>query len=169
MKKKVLLVILLVAIAGGISAGIIRKNQIKAVAKDKVGVELLYEWQNLAFEISEDYTHNLEYRNADELKLNHVAVDLCAYNSAKPESQLTVDEVVDYFSDEYDSNGELKVYSKPEKIHDYIDWYYHGGNDSIREFGDGFNEYLRENGNNEYHDLSYEETAAALEGYLGTK
>ncbi|MBO4458202.1 MAG: hypothetical protein J5802_10820 [Butyrivibrio sp.] len=173
MKKKFLVFVFLMAVVaanvGVIAVRSASENQNTGVEKSKVGLELLYEWQNQAFEVSSDYNHNLSYCDADELKLNCVAVNLCAYNNAQQDNQLTVDEVVDYFSEEYDSNGELKVYSKPEEIHDYIDWYYHGGSDCIKDFGEGFNDYLREKGNNGYSDLSYEETSAALKNYVNAE
>lgn len=40
------------------------------------------------------------------------------------ESALSLDEVIDFYGSEFDENGEPRIDSLPDKIEDYLDWYY---------------------------------------------
>ena len=42
------------------------------------------------------------------------------------EKALSLDEVLDFYSSEFDENGELRIMNLPEKIEDYLDWYRRG-------------------------------------------
>ncbi len=40
------------------------------------------------------------------------------------ESALSLEEVIDFYSSEFDENGEPRIDNLPDKIEDYLDWYY---------------------------------------------
>ena len=140
-------------------------NQKRALEK-KQELEYLYRSQNIAFEVCTDYTQCIYYHGADELKLNRIIVDLYVYNISQTQYQLSIDEVINYFDGEYDSDGKLKVYSRPENIENYIIWFAQEESTYLQNFDDNFNEYLMEHGYpHVYRNMSYEEVVDALEIY----
>lgn len=152
MKKKILfLLVILITLVLTISMGVQRYQSQKneEVQKER---EYLYYRQNTAFELCSNLNERKYYHGSDELRLNRIVVNLYAYNNAQSDYQLSVEEIIDYFNKEYDSDGKLAIYSIPVNINDYIKWYFDNGEDIILEFGDWFNEYLR---NHEYSQYSY--------------
>ena len=92
-----------------------------------------YEQINLAFGMSNYVAENIPYYDFETIiksdRLYSTIAYLNIYNSelyekGKPEKVLTYDEVCDFYSSEYDENGEPKINNLPKKIEDYVDWYY---------------------------------------------
>ena len=142
------------------------KKESETKIKEQKELEMLYYKQNTAFELG-DLDKRYCYYGTNELKLNVLIVHLCAYNSAQNKYKVTVDDVINYLNDEYDSYGKPRIYSQPENIKAYIYWNIRYGNDAITKYGDAFNDYLDEHGysNHFYRDMSYEEVVEALEEY----
>ena len=166
MRKKIIIILILLALIGGaITATIIERNKREEQA-GAVQLEILYKWQNRAFEMSCSSEEYLDYLPADRICQGRLTVELFIYNYVQDKYQLTFDEVLDYLSEEYDSDGKLRVYSRPEEIEDYIHAYPEVEEMST-EFGDYFFDYMRAH---EYpvcsvSEMSYEEVANALEEY----
>lgn len=128
-------------------------------------LQILYKWQNYAFRVLCNHEERLCYQGTDKIELQELVVYLHIYDSIQNKYQLTVDEVMDYLSDEYDSEGKLKVYSRPENIEDYID-NYPEVDELAEKFGDEFNEYLMKKGYpHVFRNMTYEEVVEALEKY----
>lgn len=165
MKKKTLY-LLIIYLFFGIVAGIgvlgycAKKNK-----EEKKVLESLYYRQNTAFELCGNLNKRRSYHSANELRLNRIVVDLYVFNNIQSEYQVTVDDVIDYLSEEYDSSGKLKVYFVPQNIKEYIEWYLSGGDDTIWNFGKGFNKFLLSTNKDFYWDINYDETVDALEKY----
>lgn len=166
-KDKIILAVFALVIVGAI-VGKTVGPMIGKKAEEKRRIEELYVQQNVAFDVCTDYTQNNSFHGADELKLNNVIVYVYAYNSYQDKYKLTLDEVERYFETEYDSSGNLKILFQPENIHDYIEWYYHGGNKLIEQFGDSFNEYMKKQGYDEhiYRRMEYKDVAANIDEYV---
>lgn len=89
---------------------------------------------NDAFWISEwveDDTHYVDVKSQIyRSNLRRTAWYINLYNDelaekGRPlEDALSLDEVLDFYSSEYDENKEPKINNLPEKIEDYLDWYY---------------------------------------------
>lgn len=73
--------------------------------------------------------------------------------SDKPQANLTSQEVLDYFAKEYSDDGKLMVYSCPESLEQYIEWWWHGGSSRISDFACELAIYLKQNG----YDYRYKE------------
>lgn len=164
MKRKTIY-FLIALLLGAITVCILIYNYRKATER-KLELAILYKWQNIAFELCTNRSECMYFHGKDELELSTVAVDLYVYNHSQSAYKVTVEDAVDYFSEEYDSNGKLKVYQRPDNIEDYIHWYPGGEEEYIRGFGDHFNDYLMDHGySHVYRNLSYEEVINALEEY----
>ena len=92
-----------------------------------------YEQINVAFGMSPSVAEDIPYYDFETLakseRLYSPIAYLNIYNSelyekGKPEKVLTYDEVCDFYSSEYDENGEPKINNLPKNIEDYVDWYY---------------------------------------------
>ena len=169
--KKVVGLLCIIFFIGGITIIGLKVARIKkeseAQIKEQNELELLYYRQNTAFELGDDLDKRYCYYGADELKLNVLIVHLSAYNSVQSKYKVTVDDVINYLSYEYDSYGKPMVYSQPENIKAYIYWNIRYGKDVITKYGDAFNDYMGAHGysNHFYRSMSYEEVVTALEEY----
>lgn len=168
-KDKIVLAIFIFVILSSIFFKI-AGPMIEEMIEKKRQLPSLYVHQNVAFDICTDYTQNDHYHGANELKLNIIIVYIYAYNDYQSKYNLTLDEVVDYFKEEYTSSRKLKVYSQPENIHDYIEWYYHGGEEKIWDYGNNFNDYMKKQGYPEhiYRKMEYKDVLAALDKYVSS-
>lgn len=168
--KKLVILLCIIVLFGGITITGMKIVQIKKESESRIKeqneLELLYYRQNTAFELG-DLDKRYCYYGANELKLNVLIVQLYAYNSAQSKYEVTVDDVINYLSDEYDSYGKPKIYSQPENIKAYIYWNIRYGNDAITKYGDAFNDYMGKHGysNHFYRSMSYEEVVTALEEF----
>ena len=171
MKKNVIIIISIIlsfsiAIIVGIKVIQVKKDsEVQANAEREL--KRLYYRQNEAFELGDDLNKRDFYHGVNELKLNEVVVYLHAFNNSQSKYHISVDEVVDYLSKEYDSDGVPMIYSQPENIEAYIAWNLRMGKDIITKFGDKFNDYLKEKGyaTHFYREMSYEDVIKALDEY----
>ena len=153
-------VLVIIAFVIGSFLGVYKEK----VAKDKRHLAWLYYKQNTALQVKGEKE---KYQCASEILLNNLAIELCAYNTMQSKYKLTVDEVTEYLSEEYDSNGKLKIYSQPENISDYIEWNICRSIDEKLHYLSGFIDYLQEHGYSKtYDEMSYEEVETALEAYV---
>lgn len=96
-----------------------------------------------------------------------LAYDLYAFNVSQNEYKLSIDEILDYISEEYDSDGKPRIYSRSDSINYYILWYIPYRDDFVMEYSYVFNNYLKAHGykSDSYRDMNYEEVVDALEEY----
>ena len=172
MKKKELLIICIFSLLliGVIFYGIHLKQvkeEAKKEAEEKRELEILYYEQNRAFWLTCDRSKIYSYfsfKDADYK--NKTALCIYAYNSVQSDYELTLDEFYTYINKEYDSNGKPMIYSQPENIKRYIDWYFKEKKKNIDRYEIAFIGYLVEKGENRpYTTLSYEEVIANLEEF----
>jgi len=124
-KKKIIYLIILI-LTGCLSFAFWRINVSKEAKVQEQ--QTLYRRQNQAFGLSADNHDNRVYfHSEEELEIPRLIVGLHVYNSDQTDYALTEDTVIDYLSEEYDSEGNLMVYSCPDEIADYIEWWFHGG------------------------------------------
>lgn len=97
-------------------------------------IKSMYHWQSCVYPRTtgpyaiEDY---FNYDNIDESKLY---IELVAYNQQSGEN-LTLDDVKEYLSEQYNEDGTLRVESGWDEMYTFENWYFHGGkNDSIPEY-----------------------------------
>ena len=120
MKKKIIIISVIILFLCGIAAGLIyRQHKYKEWATE-VKLEILYKWQNKAFLMNCNHKERLGYLSADNSDLQELAIYLHIYNNMQTNYQLTIEDVLNYLSEEYDSEGNLRVYSQPKEIENYI-------------------------------------------------
>lgn len=113
--------------------------------KKEKELQWLYERQNRAFDLS-TIEESVRYHGREEMNMQYVAVSLYAYSLENPEKIISLHEVEEYFSKEYSEDGSLMVYSCPDSIKDYIDWWWNGGQSKIFHFYTEVVVYLSEKG-----------------------
>ena len=135
------------------------------IEEEKKELALLYRRQNTALKSCFDLSKMDYYHGADEIDLEQLCIELYVYNYTRTKYQLTVDEVLDYLCEEYDANGNLRIYSQPENITDYIGWEIHIGHEMSDSFRWNLIDYLKENSSKKINEMSYKEIMDALEEY----
>lgn len=164
MKKKYFFKFLVVImICCAIIVGIRISHEKKELATKKE-LEHLYYRQNTALGLCCDYGKRNYYHDAKELDVNELAIRVSAYNFIVSNAQVTVDEIVDYLSSEFDSEGRPRIYSQPENIEKYIIWYIRRAN-VIDSYRIDFSFYLHDSGYKPYKEMSYEEVETHLEEF----
>ena len=164
-KLYVLLVFLLIIFTGIGVLFVIRDKENKKNEEEKKELALLYRRQNTALKSCSDLSARDYYHSADEIDLEEFCIELYVYNYTRTKNQLTVDEVLDYLSEEYDADGNLRIYSQPENIKNYIGWEIHIGQKVSDIFRGYFIDYLTKKTNKRLLEMSYEEIINALEEY----
>jgi hypothetical protein len=167
MRKKIIIILVLLALIGSAITVVTIRHQKEVELAESVRLEIAYYNQNEAFEMDCNGEERRHYLDAQKSRLNVLAVDLHVYNHIQNKYRLTVDEVLNYLNEEYNSDGKLRVYSRPENIEDYINIYPEVQEMAV-EFGDHFNDYMKAQGYTVYfyRQLSYEEVVSALEKYI---
>ena len=93
-------------------------------------LETKYELQSFAFCIEESKC----YKDFSYVDVNFLRLCLSAYKYYQPEApEVTIDDIREYLSNEYDEKKEPRVLNQPYNIQEYIVWY------SLRG---GCNQYL---------------------------
>ena len=163
-KDKAVLIIFIIVIIGAIiikiATPIIQKKE-----EEKQQLERMYYEQNKAFELNSGIIDKNIYNGSDKLDLKDLSVKLFVFNTLNTEYELTVDEVVDYLSEEYDSEGKLRIYSQPESISAYIAWNFNGGRDIEDDFRYQLIDYAKSTTDKKYSEMTYEEVVELLEEY----
>ena len=158
MKKKIIFItVILSLLLGTIAYGV----HLRQVKKE---LEYLYYRQNTALRLCCDYSKRNYYHDTKELDVNDLAVRVSAYNCVASGAHVTVEEIIDYLSSEFDSEGKPRIYSQPENIEKYIIWCIRAV-DIIDDYRIDFTLYLHDNGYTPYWEMSYEEVETHLEEF----
>ena len=144
MKKIIKIAIPIIIIIGGISAFLVHRHKVK-MFNEQIQLEILYKHQNQSLGLSQDILANrIYFHGADEINQAYLLIATTVYNSDQEKYQLSEEEIVEYLSSEYDEEGRLRVYNKPEDLDDYIEWYYNGGKAKIDDYYGIIDRYLLE-------------------------
>lgn len=166
MKKLYALLVFLLIIVIGIGIFfVINEKENKKREEEKKELALLYRRQNTALKSCSDLSKMDYYHSADEIDLEQFCIELYVYNYARTKNRLTVGEVLVYLSEEFDADGELRIYSQPENIKNYIGWEIHAGHEVSDIFRGYFIDYLTKNSQKRLLEMNYEEILDALKEY----
>lgn len=104
-------------------------NKIKE--KQQAKIEHLYSRQNFAFDMGVD----TYYKSSSEVHKKFLIECLAAYEEdTQAYGSISVDDVLNYLSSEYNKNGELAVLNTPTNIQEYIKWYWEGGENFTQDY-----------------------------------
>ncbi len=142
-KKKVITAIILILVLSCIAVGVFacterRKKQEETLEKIVISIE--YRRQNGTFpRTSEHPIEEAFYVGYDAIEENEMYVNLAAYNEwnrehGKEVEELTLADIEEYLSSEYNEDGSLRIQSGYENIRAYVEWYYNGGGKVIKEY-----------------------------------
>lgn len=143
MKKKGVLAGIMLIIICLISGLIYGYSQWKRARNEKIEQTLLlieYRRQNAAFGMSVKATET-GYHGYEEIREEDLFIRLAAYENwcrqqEQERPELTIADVTEYFSSEYNLDGSLRVTNRPENIQRYMDWYSEGGDGEIEKYWD---------------------------------
>ena len=90
-----------------------------------------YYHQNIAFGM-ENASRN--YQDYSYVSVNSLIINLATYCFYVEGVDITVEDIEEFLSSEYDENEQLKVLNPPQKIGDYLEWYWTGGDEATREY-----------------------------------
>lgn len=144
---------------------VVRDKKNKKIEEENKELALLYYRQNTAFGLCGDIGKRYYYHGVEELDMNWLYLELYVYNCVKSNYHLTVDEVLNYLSEEYDADGNLRIYSQPDNIKNYIGWDIHIGQDMTEKFSHCLIDYAKKNGYKQYWEMNIEELDNVLEEY----
>lgn len=167
MKKiRIVVSLLIVLTICGITFFLRSYNE-KENTKKMLELEILYKHQNKAFGMCRDnHDARLYFHGSDEIDKKYILLATIVYSGDQDKYVLTEQDIVTYLSNEYDESGQLRVYNRPAAIDDYIEWYYHGGDEKVLEYRSEINAYLRENTDIErINDISYEKLVEVVQQY----
>lgn len=141
MKKKIILAGTILIIIGLISGAVYGYSQWKKARNEKIEQVILsieYREQNTAFGMSINASE-LGYQGYDMIKEEELYIRLEVYNSWNKQQnngreEVSLADIEDYLASEYNEDGELRVYSRPQKIQEYMKWYYEDGNGDVEEY-----------------------------------
>ena len=144
MKKQIIVVALTLVIILAFVVGYTNYQKNKKLKEQEL-MHLYYQ-QNRAFVVYYNMDTMSYYQGSDNLNLPQLAMSLYVYSVDEPNKELTMQEVIDYFSEEYAEDGTLQVYNRPENIVEYLEWWYDGGSGKIEDFKYAFVSYMSETG-----------------------
>ena len=169
MKRIIVFISVIIALLSVIIVYRVHETETKKLEAEKKELEELYYDQNTALRLCQDCDKRFSYHGVKDADMKELAIAIYAYNNLQSEYKLTIDEVIDYISKEFDSEGKPRIYSQPPNIKAYIDWSYIKatgyGNDLIHDYSSCFGAYLIEKGKPPYREMSYEEVVANLEEF----
>ncbi len=145
MKKKKVIKIFIILLCIAVLAGVFlffqeqKRKRHEWVQQEILKIE--YSQQNRALPLIRGYSRGIEsyvgYEAVDEEELY---VRLAAYNeqmrlNGEEEQELTLADVKEYLSGEYNEDGSLRIYEGYEKIRRYREWYFEEeGDEDIAEY-----------------------------------
>lgn len=94
---------------------------------EELNVKIMYDDQNQPFAVDCDLADMDYYHGSNELNLQKLAVYLYTYSLDKPENQVTIRDIQVFLSSEQAEDGTLMVYSCPDSLDKYIEWWWHSG------------------------------------------
>lgn len=116
-------------------------------------LEYKYKRQSVAFTIGLEN----DYKDFSYVSVSSLKIILAAYKNSDENVELTVEDIKEYLSSEYDEKGKLKVLYPPQEIDDFIDWYWAGGDEIYSEYLLGLTRYNIDHediyGNVEFSDM----------------
>ena len=158
-KKKIITIVIFIMVLFCIAVGVFacterRKKQEEALEKVLIAIE--YQRQNGTFpRTSGHYADEAFYVGYDAIRENEMYVGLVAYNEWNREhgeeaEELTLADIQEYLSSEYNEDGSLRIQSGYENIRAYVEWYYEVGGDEViekywRELEKIINDYRQQN------------------------
>ena len=138
-KKKVITVIILILVLSCIAVGVFACTERRKM-QEKILIAIEYRRQNGTFpRTSEHPIEEAFYVGYDAIEENKMYVSLAAYNEwnrehGKEVEELTLADIEEYLSSEYNEDGSLRIQSGYENIRAYVEWYYDGGGKVIKEY-----------------------------------
>ncbi len=117
---------------------------------DKKILEIEYITQNGAFpRVEGHYAEEGYYVGYDAIDEPGMYIRLAAYNEWLSERgyegrELTLADIEEYLSSEYNEDGSLRIRSGYEAIREYEDWYYEGGDGDIEDYWSELDQTLAE-------------------------
>ena len=125
--------------------------------RQQAKIEYLYSRQNFAFDMGTDKC----FKGSDEVHMKPIIENLAAYEEdTQTYGRISIDDVFDYLSSEYNENGELAVLHMPENIEAYIDWFWSGGSQICIDYDMWLYNYQRDHldkyGDGSVFDMSEE-------------
>ena len=90
-------------------------------AEQKAYIEAQYRSETYAFGMEQAST----YKDFSNVDINILTMYLAAYKHFEPSApELSIEDVKDFLSSEYDGDGKLRVLNQPKNISEYITWFY---------------------------------------------
>ena len=138
-KKKIITVIILILVLSCIAVGVFTCTERRKM-QEKILIAIEYRRQNGTFSrTSERPIEEAFYVGYDAIEENKMYVNLAAYNEWNREhgeeaEELTLADIEEYLSSEYNEDGSLRIQSGYENIRAYVEWYYDGGGKVIKEY-----------------------------------
>ena len=139
-KKKIITVIILILVLSCIAVGVFACTERRKM-QEKILIAIEYRRQNGTFpRTSEHPIEEAFYVGYDAIEENKMYVNLAAYNEWNREhgevvEELTLTDIEEYLSSEYNEDGSLRIQSGYENIRAYVEWYYEiGGDEVIKEY-----------------------------------
>ena len=138
-KKKIITVIILILVLSCIAVGVFACTERRKM-QEKILIAIEYRRQNGTFpRTSEHPIEEAFYVGYDAIEENKMYVNLAAYNEWNREhgevvEELTLTDIEEYLSSEYNEDGSLRIQSGYENIRAYVEWYYDGGGKVIKEY-----------------------------------
>ena len=146
-KKKIITVIILILVLSCIAVGVFTCTERRKM-QEKILIAIEYRRQNGTFpRTSERPIEEAFYVGYDAIEENKMYVNLAAYNEWNREhgeeaEELTLADIEEYLSSEYNEDGSLRIQSGYENIRAYVEWYYDGGGKVIKEYWSEFERIL---------------------------
>ena len=167
MKKINKIAILFIVIIGCVLALFMYREHNKKMLDEQLELEILYRRQNQSLGMCQGHlADRTYYHGADEIDQAYLLVATIVYNSDQANYILSEEVVVTYLSSEYDEEGKLRVYNKPEELDDYIEWWFHGGDEKIDDYYRKIDKYLLDNNYPEnIYDISNEKLVEVIHLY----
>ncbi|MBQ6996524.1 MAG: hypothetical protein IJN64_18880 [Lachnospiraceae bacterium] len=110
-----------------------------------------YKRQNSAFSLVRGYSNMKEqYVGYEGIDQEELFVRLTVYNewinsSDSQYKEVTMEDVKEYLSNQYNEDGSLRIYAGYDNIRDYMEWYYKNeGDEDIQEYWADLQELLIE-------------------------
>ncbi len=130
-KKTIRIFVLAIGLVAVISlvAMIIYKEWKKREEQYQYKLEVLYQREARAFAMDDRYDcyMGFSYVDVNSLIINLASYKHFIYKRFEIEVEISVEDIKEFLSSEYDENGELYVLNPPENIDKYIQWFTYGG------------------------------------------
>ena len=126
----VVLIGLILVCVGGLCLKAHRKHQEEYEAR----LAKLYKEETYAMGMEQ----STYYKDFGAVYINVLTLELASYRDKNPGVNISIDDIQDFLSEEFDDRGKPRVLNPPDNIADYIKWFNHGG----RQYTDEYILYL---------------------------